>query len=209
MWFFRHFFAPYLFHRSRNNRRDKLRSKFWREKMFRKPHLKLLRWFSVYGTNKQGHIVTPEIHAEIKGGSCQNLCVATTFLYIWPQPESHRSEGVKVYILQRSRIQKLAPYEVQEKLLQQKPKIFGNASASAWDAGLPTSLRGFASDLIWGNIIVTASKLVDRFLLSVPVQKISLVEVEIPNERDIVNFREALSHISWNFYHHDSFMCKI
>ena len=32
MWFFRHFFAPYLFHRSRNNRRDKLRSKFWREK---------------------------------------------------------------------------------------------------------------------------------------------------------------------------------
>ena len=31
-----------LFHRSRNNRRDKLRSKFWREKMFRKPHLKLL-----------------------------------------------------------------------------------------------------------------------------------------------------------------------
>ena len=41
--FFRHFFAPYLFHRSRNNRRDKLRSKFWREKMLRKPHLKLLR----------------------------------------------------------------------------------------------------------------------------------------------------------------------
>ena len=32
MWFFRHFFAPHLFHRSRNNRRDKLRSKFWREK---------------------------------------------------------------------------------------------------------------------------------------------------------------------------------
>ena len=52
MWFFRHFFAPYLFHRSRNNRRDKLRSMFWREKMFRKPHLKLLRWFSVHGTNK-------------------------------------------------------------------------------------------------------------------------------------------------------------
>ena len=45
------FFAPYLLHRSRNNRRDKLRSKFWREKMFRKPHLKLLRWFSVHGTN--------------------------------------------------------------------------------------------------------------------------------------------------------------
>ena len=43
MWFFRHFFAPYLFDRSRNNRRDKLRSKFWGEKMFRKPHLKLLR----------------------------------------------------------------------------------------------------------------------------------------------------------------------
>ena len=38
MWFLRHFFAPYLFHRSENNRRDKLRSKFWREKMFRKPH---------------------------------------------------------------------------------------------------------------------------------------------------------------------------
>ena len=52
MWFFGHFFAPYLFHRSRNNRRDKLRSKFWREKMFRKPHLKLLRWCSVRGTNK-------------------------------------------------------------------------------------------------------------------------------------------------------------
>ena len=42
MWFSRHFFAPYLFHRSRNNRRYKLHSKFWREKMFRKPHLKLL-----------------------------------------------------------------------------------------------------------------------------------------------------------------------
>ena len=26
---FRHFFATYLFHRSKNNRRDKLRSKFW------------------------------------------------------------------------------------------------------------------------------------------------------------------------------------
>ena len=38
--------------RSRNNRRDKLRSKFWSEKMFRKPHLKLLRWCSVRGTNK-------------------------------------------------------------------------------------------------------------------------------------------------------------
>ena len=37
------FFTPYLFHRSRNNRRDKLRSMFWLEKMFRKPHLKLLR----------------------------------------------------------------------------------------------------------------------------------------------------------------------
>ena len=52
MWFFSHFFAPCVFHCSRNYRRDKLRSKFWREKMFRKPHLKLLRWFSVHGTNK-------------------------------------------------------------------------------------------------------------------------------------------------------------
>ena len=52
MWFSRHFFAPFLFDRSRNNRRDKLRSKFWSEKMFRKLHLKLLRWFSVHGTNK-------------------------------------------------------------------------------------------------------------------------------------------------------------
>ena len=49
---FQTFFAPYLFHRSRNNRRDKLRSKFWRENMFRKPHLKLLRWCSVRGINK-------------------------------------------------------------------------------------------------------------------------------------------------------------
>ena len=49
---FQTFFAPYLFHRSRNYRRDKLRSKFWREKMFRKPHLKLLRWCSVRETNK-------------------------------------------------------------------------------------------------------------------------------------------------------------
>ena len=32
MWFFRHSFGPYLFHCSRNNRGDKLRSKFWREK---------------------------------------------------------------------------------------------------------------------------------------------------------------------------------
>ena len=52
MWFFRHFFAPYLFNRSRNNRRGKLHSKSWRKKMFRKPHLKLLRWCSVRGTNK-------------------------------------------------------------------------------------------------------------------------------------------------------------
>ena len=52
MWFLRHFFAPFLSHRSKNNRLDKLRSTFWREKMFRKPHLKLLRWFSVHGTNK-------------------------------------------------------------------------------------------------------------------------------------------------------------
>ena len=29
-------FVPYLFHRSRNNRRDKLRSKFWREKNVQK-----------------------------------------------------------------------------------------------------------------------------------------------------------------------------
>ena len=43
MWFFRHFFAPYLFHRSRNNWRDKLRSSFGSKKMSRKPHLKLLR----------------------------------------------------------------------------------------------------------------------------------------------------------------------
>ena len=56
MWFFKHFFAPYLFHRSRNNRFDKLRSKFWREKMFRKPYSKLLRWFSVDGTNKPADI---------------------------------------------------------------------------------------------------------------------------------------------------------
>ena len=55
MWFFRHSFAPYLFHRSRNNRRDKLRSKFWPEKMFSKPHLKLLRWCSVRGTNNFTH----------------------------------------------------------------------------------------------------------------------------------------------------------
>ena len=48
---FQTFFAPYLFHRSRNNGRDKLRSKFWREKLFRKPHLKLLGWCSVRGTN--------------------------------------------------------------------------------------------------------------------------------------------------------------
>ena len=33
---FRHFFSPYLFHRSRNNRRDKLRSKFWLEKNVQK-----------------------------------------------------------------------------------------------------------------------------------------------------------------------------
>ena len=51
MWFFRHFFAPFLFHRSRNNRRYNQPSKFWREKMSRKPHLKLLRWFLVDGTN--------------------------------------------------------------------------------------------------------------------------------------------------------------
>ena len=30
------FFAPYFFHRSRHNRRDKLRSMFWREKNFQK-----------------------------------------------------------------------------------------------------------------------------------------------------------------------------
>ena len=52
MRFCKHLFAPYLFHRSRNNRRAKLRSKFWREKMFRKSHLKLLRRCSVRGTNK-------------------------------------------------------------------------------------------------------------------------------------------------------------
>ena len=54
IWFFRHFFAPYLFHSSRNNRHDKLHSKFWREKIFRKPHLKLLRWFSVQQSNRAG-----------------------------------------------------------------------------------------------------------------------------------------------------------
>ena len=57
MWFFRHFFTPYLFHRSRNNRRDKLRSKCWREKMFRKPHLKLLRWFSVHEANNNYQMI--------------------------------------------------------------------------------------------------------------------------------------------------------
>ena len=36
MWFFRDFFAPFLFDHSRNNRRDKLRSKFWREKNVQK-----------------------------------------------------------------------------------------------------------------------------------------------------------------------------
>ena len=40
MWFFRHFFAPYLFHRSINNGRDKLRSKFWREKNVQKTTFK-------------------------------------------------------------------------------------------------------------------------------------------------------------------------
>ena len=52
MWFFRHCFAQYLFHPSRNNRCHKQRSKFWREKMFRKPHLKLLRWCLVRDTNQ-------------------------------------------------------------------------------------------------------------------------------------------------------------
>ena len=56
---FQTFFAPYLFYRSRNYSHDKLRSKFWREKMFRKPHLKLLRWCSVLGTNKK-YFVTEE-----------------------------------------------------------------------------------------------------------------------------------------------------
>ena len=32
MWFFRHSFAPYLFHHGRNNRLGRLRSKFWRKK---------------------------------------------------------------------------------------------------------------------------------------------------------------------------------
>ena len=32
MSFCRHFFSPYLFYRCRNNRRDKQRNKFWREK---------------------------------------------------------------------------------------------------------------------------------------------------------------------------------
>ena len=38
-WFFRHFFAPYLFHRTRSNRHDKLRSKFWRERNVQKTTL--------------------------------------------------------------------------------------------------------------------------------------------------------------------------
>ena len=53
MWSFRHFFAPYWFHHSRNNGRDKLRTKFCREKMFTKPHLKLLRWCSRGPWNQQ------------------------------------------------------------------------------------------------------------------------------------------------------------
>ena len=57
MWFLRHFFTPYLFHRSRKNRRDKLRGKFRSEKMFRKPHLKLLRWFSVHEINNISHFL--------------------------------------------------------------------------------------------------------------------------------------------------------
>ena len=40
---FRHFFVPYLFDRRRNNRRYKKLRKFWCEKMFRKPHLMILR----------------------------------------------------------------------------------------------------------------------------------------------------------------------
>ena len=59
MWFFRHIFAPFLFHRSKSNRLDKLQSKFWREKMFRKPHLKPLRWFSVHRTNNLTSESTP------------------------------------------------------------------------------------------------------------------------------------------------------
>ena len=61
MWFFRQFFAPYLFDRRRNNSRDKLRSKFWPEKMFRKPHLKLLRRCLVRGTNKYFSQIGPKI----------------------------------------------------------------------------------------------------------------------------------------------------
>ena len=36
MWFFKHFFALYLFHRSRNNRRDKQRSKILARKNVQK-----------------------------------------------------------------------------------------------------------------------------------------------------------------------------
>ena len=49
---FGHFFAPYLQRCNRNNTNEKQRNKFWREKMFRKPCLKLLRWFLILGTNK-------------------------------------------------------------------------------------------------------------------------------------------------------------
>ena len=55
---FQTFFRAILFHRSRNNRRDKLRSKFWREKMFRKPEFETAEMMLGRGTNKTSNLAS-------------------------------------------------------------------------------------------------------------------------------------------------------
>ena len=84
---FRPFFEPYLFDRSRNNRRYKQPSKFWREKIFRKPHFKLLRWFLVHGTNKTetiGFICTKPKWRPQKIFSLLNTCeIKRRSMFLW------------------------------------------------------------------------------------------------------------------------------
>ena len=84
---FQTFFIPYLFDRSRNNRCYKQPSKFWHEEMFRKPHLKLLRWFLVDWTNNNGsrpdfqvHITRKHINTFSNAVINVTWCVTESFL---------------------------------------------------------------------------------------------------------------------------------
>ena len=110
-------------------------------------------------------------------GLLSEFVCRNTFSYIWPQLENHRQGGVYIFgKVSSPGVQKFQNWSHKS----YKGKVIGaevynlmrciNLSLNATPL---ISLERIASNLIQGNIRVKESKVIDRFLISAPVQKIS------------------------------------